>query len=58
MLLSFAVHFNWAMQQLDVKNAFLNGDLEEEAFMDLPLGFKKKNWRKESLSIKEVIVWS
>ena len=28
-LLSLAVNYNWPLYQLDVKNAFLNGDLEE-----------------------------
>ena len=38
-LLSLAINLDWPILQLDVKNAFLNGDLEEEIFMDLPLGF-------------------
>lgn len=41
-LLAFAVHSNWPLHQLDVKNAFLNEDLEEEVFMKLPLRFEGK----------------
>ena len=41
-LLSLAVNSNWPLHQLDVKNAFLNGDLEEEVFMSLPLGFEER----------------
>lgn len=37
-LLSIAVDNGWSMSQMDVKNAFLHGDLEEEVFMKLPHG--------------------
>ena len=40
-LLSLAVNSNWPLHQLDVKNVFLNGDLEEEVFMSPPPGFEE-----------------
>jgi hypothetical protein len=37
-LMSLAANRGWPLQQLDVKNAFLNGDLEEEVYMAVPPG--------------------
>ncbi|EXB88426.1 Retrovirus-related Pol polyprotein from transposon TNT 1-94 [Morus notabilis] len=41
-LLSITANLDWSLQQLDVKNAFLNGDLEEEVYMEMPPGFEDK----------------
>ncbi|RVW92973.1 Retrovirus-related Pol polyprotein from transposon RE1 [Vitis vinifera] len=40
-LLSLTVNSNWPLHQLDVKNVFLNGDLEEEVFMSPPPSFEE-----------------
>ena len=39
--LSLAVLWDFEIEQLDVKQAFLNADLKEEVYMEMPEGYKK-----------------
>lgn len=41
-LLSIAAVKNWTLLQLGINNVFLNGDLFEEVYMDLPLRYSVK----------------
>ena len=58
-LISIAANRDWSLQQFNVKNAFLNGDLEEEVYMELPLGVKNGSSCKGKVcKLKKVIVWA
>ncbi|KAL2228857.1 UNVERIFIED_CONTAM: Retrovirus-related Pol polyprotein from transposon TNT 1-94 [Sesamum indicum] len=43
-LLALVAHFDWELKQMDVKTAFLHGNLDEQIYMSQPHGFvDKKN---------------
>ena len=43
------------LYRMDVKTAFLNGELNEEIYMDLPLGFELKGQECEVCKLKRSI---
>ena len=38
-LVSLAATYHWSLRELDIKNVFLNSILDEEVYMEQPLGF-------------------
>ena len=42
MILTLAATQDWDMHQIDIKMAFLHGELEEEIYMEFPQGMPDK----------------
>lgn len=41
-IMALVAHFDLELHQIDVKTAFLNGDLQEEVYLDKPFGFSQE----------------
>ena len=53
LLLSVAAAFDFEVEQMDVKIAFLHGDLEEEIYMKQPEGFVVKGKKELACKLKK-----
>ena len=57
MFLAYACHKKFKVYQMDVKSAFLNGDLEEEVYMEHPEGFQLTDNPDYVCKIVESAIW-
>ena len=55
LILAIVAHLDLELFQMDVKTAFLNGELDEEIYMDQPIGFEVKEQRRKVCHLKRSI---
>ncbi|RDX62730.1 hypothetical protein CR513_58903, partial [Mucuna pruriens] len=54
-ILSLVTHFDWNLQQFDVKNVSVRGDIEEEVYMEIFLGFYSHNEKNKVCKLKKTL---
>ena len=52
LVLAIVANLNLELYQMDVKTAFLNGELDEEIYMDQPIGFVTKGQELKVCKLK------
>lgn len=55
LILAIVSHLDLELFQMDVKTAFLNGELDEEIYMDQPIGFEVKGKEHKVCRLKHSI---
>ena len=55
MILALAAQKNWCVFQLDVKSAFLHGELSEDVYVEQPQGYIKKGEEHKVYKLKKAL---
>ena len=55
--MALVAHFDLELHQMDVKTAFLNGDLKENVYMKQPKGFYHGRQGKYGMLPKGIHLW-
>ena len=55
LVLAIVANLNLELYQMDIKIAFLNGELDEEIYMDQPIGFVTKGQEHKVCKLKRSI---
>jgi hypothetical protein len=54
-ILSLAAMMKWKVHQMDVKIAFLNGEIKEEVYVEQPLGFETHDRETHVCRLKKAL---
>jgi len=54
-ILSLAAKYGWNLQQFDIKNVFLHGELEEEIYIELPPKIQWENCCQSICKLKKIL---
>jgi hypothetical protein len=55
MIVALAAHKGWILYQLDVKSAFLHGELNEEVYVEQPKGYENKQNPQQVYKLKKAL---
>jgi hypothetical protein len=55
LLLAYACYMNFKLYQMDVKNAFLNGFIKEEVYVEQPPGFENEKFPNHVFKLKKAL---
>jgi hypothetical protein len=55
LVVALAAQKKWSIYQLDVKSAFLHGELNEEVFAEQPCGYVKKGCEQMVYKLKKAL---
>jgi hypothetical protein len=55
LLIALAAHEGWEVHHMDVKSAFLNGDLQEEVYVEQPMSFIVAGKEHKVLKLKKAL---
>jgi hypothetical protein len=54
-IIALAAQKGWNLYQLDMKSAFLNGELKEEVYVQQPQGFVTKGQEEKVYKLKKIL---
>jgi hypothetical protein len=57
LFISLVATNNWLLRQLDIKNAFLHGDLQEHVYIEQPPWFVVQGEYGKVCYLKKIFVW-